>query len=193
MQILKIVKVIREGGVVVCPTDTVYGLVGDATNKRAVEKIFKIKKRPKNKPLPIFVKDIKMAKELAEISKKQEKFLKKIWPGKTTVVLKSQITNYKSQANPKFKIYGINKKTIALRIPNYGLLLDLVKQLSRPLTGTSANVSGQPASGEIKKVLKQFENKKYQPDLIIDEGNLSKSKPSKIIDLIVFPPKILRP
>lgn len=183
MQILEITKVIREGGVVICPTDTVYGLICDATNKKAVEKIFKIKKRPKTKPLPIFVKDIKMAKEFAEIDKNQEEFLKSVWPGAVTVILKRR---------KGVKLYGVAKNTIAIRIPKYKLLLGLAKQCNCPLTGTSANISGQPASGNIKEVLRQFQNKKYQPDLVIDAGILP-GKPSKVIDLTVFPYKILRP
>ena len=79
---------IRQGMVTVLPTDTVYGLVADATNKKAVEKIFKIKKRQFNKPIPVFVKDIRIAKKLALIDKNQERFLTKVWPGKTTAVLK---------------------------------------------------------------------------------------------------------
>ena len=67
----------------ICPTDTVYGLVADATNKKAVEKIFKIKKRPRSKPLAVFVKDIKMAKELAEIDERQEEILKNTGRGNT--------------------------------------------------------------------------------------------------------------
>jgi len=185
-----VVKSIREGGVVVFPTDTVYGLVGDAQNGKAVRKIFKIKKRPKNKPLPIFISDIKMAKEIAYIDKKQEKFLKKVWPGKITAVLKSKVQSSKS------KIYGVDKDTIALRIPKYGLLLNLVKQLNRPLAQTSANISGRPAPWDMEEILKQFAGKKYQPDLIVrrlTSNNSAKNKPSKIIDLTVFPPKILRP
>jgi L-threonylcarbamoyladenylate synthase len=67
----KIVEFLNGGGVVVFPTDTVYGFLADAQNKKAVEKIYKIKKRPKLKPLAVFVKDLKMAKELAEINEKQ--------------------------------------------------------------------------------------------------------------------------
>lgn len=173
----KIIEAIKAGKVVVCPTDTVYGLVCDVTNKKAIGKLFKIKKRPKNKPIPIFVKDLKMAKKLACINKKQEEFLKKVWPGKVTVVLKRK---------------G-GKGTIGLRIPRHQWLLDLVKQLNRPLTGTSANISGKPASTKIKEVLKQFTLSRVEgPDLVIDAGNLPGSKPSKVIDLTVFPYKILR-
>ena len=71
----------------ICPTDTVYGFLADAENKKAVDKIYKIKKRPKSKPLAVFVKDFKMAKELAEINENQEKILKNKWPGKYTFVL----------------------------------------------------------------------------------------------------------
>jgi L-threonylcarbamoyladenylate synthase len=178
------VKSIKEGKVIVCPTDTVYGLVCDAKNKKAVAKLFRIKKRPKGKPIPIFVRDIKMAKKLALIDKEQEKFLKKVWPGKITAILKLKT---KKQ---KLKIYGINRKTIGLRIPKYKLIQRLLKRTNIPLTGTSANISGKPASTKIKEVIAQF--KKYQPDLVISDGNLPKSKPSTVLDLTTFPPKILR-
>jgi len=184
---------IKKGRVLVCPTDTVYGLIADATNKKAVDKVFKIKKRPRGKPVPIFVKDIAMARKLAKIDKKQEEFLKKAWPGKITAVLKRKAQNSKRKTvTQNLKLYGVDKKLIALRIPNYKLLLRLTEQLNRPLTGTSANISGQPASGKIKAILKQFKEQKYQPDLIFNAGDLPKSKPSKVIDLTVSPPKILR-
>lgn len=182
----QIVKELKRGGVIVCPTDTVYGLIADATNKKAVEKVFKIKKRPRNKPLPIFVRDLKVAKELAEIGEEQEKFLKKAWPGKVTAVLKRRAKNTKQ------KIYGVNEKTIALRLPAYKLMSILLKKLNHPLTGTSANISGKPVSTKIKEVLKQFKKQKYQPDLVISDGDLPKSKPSTVIDLTMSPYKILR-
>jgi L-threonylcarbamoyladenylate synthase len=185
--ISRIVKGLKRGKVILCPTDTVYGLVADSTNKRAVEKIFKIKNRPKNKPLPIFIRNLRMARELAEIDKEQERFLKKAWPGKVTAVLK------KKTKKPNRRIYGVDRKTIALRIPNYKLVLDLIKKINRPLTGTSANISRKPPSTKVKEVLRQFKEEKYLPDLIINAGNLPKNKPSLVIDLTKEPPKILRP
>ena len=184
-KISQIAKELKKGKVIICPTDTVYGLIADATNKKAVEKIFKIKKKPTNKPIPIFVRDIKMARKLAKIDKKQEMFLKSVWPGKVTVVLKAK--------NRKFpKGIGKPKKEIGLRVPDYEIINQLLRLCNRPLTGTSANISGKPASTKIKEVLKQFKNQKYQPDLIINAGNLPKSKPSTVIDLTISPPKILR-
>lgn len=182
--IKEIIKSIRKGYIVVCPTDTVYGLICDATNKKAVKKLFKIKKRKIQKPIPIFVKDLKMAKELAKIDKKQEKFLKSIWPGKVTVVLKRKET--------KINLYGVDKKTIALRIPKYKLVTALIKNLNCSLSGTSANISKKPATNKIKEVLKQFQNQKLQPDFIINAGDLKFSKPSTIIDLTELKAKILR-
>ena len=183
----KIVKIIersiKQGKIMVLPTDTVYGLVCDATNKKAVGKLFKIKKRPKNKPIPIFVKDIKIVKKIAKIDKTKEKILKSVWPGKTTVVL-----NRKGET----KLYGVDKKTIALRIPKYKLINELLKRLNLPFTGTSANISDRPASTKIRQVIDQFKKEKIQPDLIIDAGNLPKNKPSTVIDLTISLPKILR-
>ena len=83
-------------------------------------------------------------------------------------------------------------KTIALRIPNYKTIRYLLTAIGLPLTGTSANISGKPASTKIKEVIKQLKDEKYQPDLIVDAGNLPKSLPSTIIDLVGPKIKILR-
>ncbi len=150
-----------------------YGFLADATNKKAVDKVFKIKKRPKSKSLPIFVKDMKMAKNLAEISKEQEKVFKKYWPGKYTFILKCK-TN--------IKLYGIKKNTIAIRIPKHKFLNDLLKKINKPLVQTSVNISGEPPLLKIDDIKVKFGGLKHKV-LIIDSGNLKKAKPSKIIDL----------
>ena len=178
------VKSIKQGEVVVCPTDTVYGLLADATSEIAVKKLLKIKKRKAQKPIPIFVKDIKTAKNLAYINNQQEKFLKKVWPGKVTVILRPKRKFPKGIGKPK--------KEIGLRVPNYKIINQLLLIINRPLTGTSANLSGKPPSTKIKEVLKQFKNQKHQPDLIIDAGNLPKSKSSTVLDSTIWPPKTLR-
>jgi len=188
----EIITALNNGAVLVLPTDTVYGLVCDAKNKKAVEKIYKIKKRPRSKPLPVFVRDFKMAKELAEIDKEQERILNKKWPGKYTFILKSKCQNPNVKSNPKSKTYGINKETIALRIPRYKFLNDLLKKVDKPLAQTSVNISGQPSLNNIKEIIKIFSSQRNQPDLIIDAGNLPKNKPSVIIDLTNSKIKILR-
>jgi L-threonylcarbamoyladenylate synthase len=167
-------NILRNGGVVICPTDTVYGFLADAANKIAVKKIFKFKKRPKSKPLAVFIKDIKMAKELAEINKEQEKELKKHWPGKFTFILKAK-----------------KGRTIGLRVPKNKLIIDIIKKIG-PLAQTSVNISGQPELNKISDIVKTFEKSKTQPDLIIDGGSLPKRKPSTIIDLTKNNIKIIR-
>ncbi|MFA4998479.1 MAG: L-threonylcarbamoyladenylate synthase [Candidatus Paceibacterota bacterium] len=165
---------IKKGKIVVCPTDTVYGLVCDATNKKAVDKIFKIKGRPKTKPIPVFVKDIKTASKIAKINKNQLKFLRKKWPGKFTAILKRR---------GKKKLYGIDKKTIAIRIPRYKLIGFLFEIINFPLAETSVNISGQPSLDDLRKIILQFEKEKLKPDLIIDAGKLKFNKPSAVVDL----------
>jgi L-threonylcarbamoyladenylate synthase len=176
----KIAEVLNNGGVVVCPTDTVYGFLAIAGNKKAVEKIFKIKKRPRSKPLPVFIRDLKMAEEISEINENQKKTLKKYWPGKYTFIFKRR---------KGVKLYGTEKNTIALRIPKYKFLNDLLKKINKPLVQTSVNVSGQPTLTKISDIIKQFNKSDI---LLIDAGNLPKSKPSKIIDLTKNKIKTLR-
>ncbi len=170
----KAITAIKNGSILICPTDTVYGLVCDADNKKAIARIYLIKKRPKNKPLPIFIRSVAMAKKMARINKIQEKFLKKVWPGKTTIVLNAKKSG-----------------TIGLRIPDDKFVLNLVKHAG-PLAETSANISGNPATTKIKEVLKYFKGRKYEPDLVLDAGDLKSAKPSQVIDLTGSDPVTLR-
>jgi len=182
-------KFIKNGKVIICPTDTVYGLICDATDKKAVKRIFKIKNRSESKPVPIFVKDIKSAEKIAEINENQKIFLRKKWPGKMTVVLKRK---------GKKKIYGVDKKTIAIRIPKHKLINLLFKKSDNFLAETSVNISGQPPLNDIKKIIQQFEkgdfikNSEGKPDLIIDAGKLKSKKSSIVIDLTGEKYKVLR-
>jgi L-threonylcarbamoyladenylate synthase len=180
----EIIEVLKEGKVVLCPTDTVYGLICDATSNKAVKRLFQIKKRTFTKPIPIFIKDIKMVKKFTLISKSQEIFLKKVWPGKVTIVLK---------AKKKFPRGVLTKENkVGFRIPDYKLLNTLLSKIGFPLSATSANITGKPPSVKIKEVLEQFKNKRFQPDLIIDAGNLKQSRPSTVVDLTEKKLKLLR-
>jgi L-threonylcarbamoyladenylate synthase len=164
---------LKKEGVVICLTDTVYGFLADAGNKKAVTKIYKIKNRPETKPLPVFVKDLKMAKEIAEIDSRQEKILRKYWPGKYTFILKRK---------SEIKLYGVDEKTIAMRIPNHKLLLQLLKKMNRPLVQTSVNISTQEPLKSAEAIIEAFGKSKLV-GLIIDGGRAKSGKSSKIIDL----------
>ena len=163
--------ILQTGGVVICPTDTVYGFLADVQNKKAVGRIYKIKKRPKSKPLSLFVNDLKMAKDLAEIDERQEKILRKRWPGKYTFILKRKKGK---------KLYGVDKNTLAIRIPKHAFLQKLLKKFNRPLVQTSVNISNEKPLNKISDIIKTFGGADI---LIIDGGDIKKGKASKIIDL----------
>lgn len=181
--VLEASKALLKRKVLMVPTDTVYGFLADATNKRAVERVLQIKGRREGKPLPIFVKDIVMAKTLAEVSPLQEKYMRKVWPGKVTLVLKSRGVLQKETGTAE---------RIGLRIPKHVFLQKILRKVARPLTGTSANLTGKPSFLKGKKLIAQFKNRKYKPDMVFDAGELSYSRPSKVIDITGANPKILR-
>jgi L-threonylcarbamoyladenylate synthase len=174
--IQKTANVIKSGGVVVVPTDTVYGLVCDATDETAIRKTFEIKKRDLNKPIGIFVGDISMAKDYATIRKDQEGLLESA----NTFVL------------PLLKQLPFQKEAIGIRIPNSQLVMALVDELGFPLVQTSANLSGEPLGNDIKKIIETFSKETIKPDLILDGGELESHKPSKVIDASGNVPRILR-
>lgn len=194
------VSVLFSGGVIICPTDTLYGIGCNALDKKAVKKIFETKERPLSKPLPIVIRSIKWAKELAYISKRNEKTLHKIWPlgegssrrnsdgialGQVTAVLP------KKEIIPDILTSG--HKTVGMRIPNYQLTSELLKLFGYPIALTSANLSGDEPSQDINDIIEIFSKRlTRQPDLVLDAGILPKSEPSTVLDLTTDKPKILR-
>lgn len=175
---------LRHGGVIVYPTDTLYALGADVANEEGIRRLFMIKKRPETKPLPLFVDSTAMAKKYAFIDERRERILKKIWPGAVTVILKKKdsVSNAVSGG----------RQTVGLRMPDSPFCLHLVHALGGPVTGTSANISGEAGSNELDPILRQFKMHSRFPDLIIDAGMLPSAQPSTIIDLTDSKPKILR-
>ena len=165
--------VLRNGGIVIGPTDTVYGIFGDATKKQVIEKIFALKQRPLEKAFPIFVKDIEMARCYAYISDSKAKFLEKIWPGAITVIF-----HHKGKLS---HVLTAGRDTIGIRISNHLFFLELLSQLDFPLVQTSANISGKKPAKNLKEIQEYFSGGEFKPDLIIDEGELAGS-PSVIAD-----------
>ncbi|MDP2909678.1 MAG: L-threonylcarbamoyladenylate synthase [bacterium] len=186
MAVEKAAEFLQRGQTVVCPTDTVYGLLADAAKDKTVQRIFDIKGREKGKPLPVFVKNVEMARKYAFINEDMEAFLTEIWPGKITVALPAKENSGLSE------LVLAGKKTVALRIPDNKLILDILNKTSRPIIGTSANISGRPSTVKISEVYKQFEDRELRPDLVLDGGDLPESNPSTIIDFSNDKPKIIR-
>ncbi len=173
-----------KDGIVVYPTDTLYGLGANALNPIAIEKIYKIKKRPPKKPIPIIISSIDMARALAFVDRDKERVLKELWPGPYTFVF------WKKSVVPAGLTAG--EKTIAMRIPANSFCESLLADFEGPITTTSANISGEETHSTAKEIAERFGKEKHQPDLVIDAGFLPCENPSTIIDLTAELPKILR-
>lgn len=161
------VQILKRGGTVVFPTETAYGLAADATNKKAVKHIFKLKERPLEKSLPWIAASLSMTKKYVTFSPPALKLVKKYWPGPLTIVL------------PRKKGRG----TVALRVSGNIIAQKLSADLKKPIISTSANISGEPTCYSAEEVEKQFAKKSLQPDLLLDGGILKKNKPSTIIKI----------
>lgn len=175
-------RILRSGGVVVGPTDTVYGIFCDATNEAAIKNIFALKQRPEEKVLPIFVKDIATARQYAYISDDKAKFLEKVWPGPVTVVFQ------KKEKLPKILTGGPD--TIGIRIPNHPFMLELLSRLDFPLAQTSANISGQTPVKRTKEFINDLTRQRLI-NIIIDGGELA-GQASTVIDFTGNEPLVLR-
>lgn len=181
----KILSVLKSGGMIVAPSDTVYGLLVDATNNSAVKKLIKFKSRPAGRPISIFVANLPMLKKYAEINLNQEKTLKELLPGPFTIILKSKhkVSQHLESENG----------TIGIRLPDYKYIQDLVDKFGRPVTATSANISGRSPHYEIKTLLSELSKEKRKLiDYIVDIGKLPRNKPSTVIDLTSTQLKIVR-
>ncbi|GAB4266942.1 MAG: L-threonylcarbamoyladenylate synthase [Deferrisomatales bacterium] len=174
------VSVLRDDGVIVYPTDTVYGLGCDITSRRAVERIVRIKGRDPKKPMSFVCSDLSDISRYARISNFAYRILKRFLPGPYTFVLEG------SREVPKVLL--TRQKTVGIRIPDHPVALALVTELGRPILSTSANPSGsEPINdpAEIERVLGK------QIDLILDCGALPRV-PSTVISLIDDTVEILR-
>lgn len=166
----KAVTVIKNGGLVIYPTETCYGIGADAANERAIRRLRKIKRRFAKKPILIIVPDISMMKKYGVITKKVMLLIKKFMPGPLTIVVN------KKNTVPKI----LNPKEIAFRIPSNQIAYKLVNSFRKPITSTSANISGQTSLYKIKDVIETFYGK---VDFILDAGDLKRVKPSTVIDM----------
>jgi L-threonylcarbamoyladenylate synthase len=180
-EIEKGVKILRKGGVIAFPTDTVYGLGADAFNSTAVERIYEIKNRPKHRQLPLLIAGVERLTTLVDPIPEIAWFLaKRFWPGGLTLVLS------KTDSLPVYLVPG---PTIAVRVPDHPVCLALIQRLGNPIIGTSANISGQPAALTANEVEQQLGEK---IDLIINGGKCPGGKESTVVDVTRESPTILR-
>jgi len=175
----KAVKVIEDGGIVVFPTDTVYGIGCNPYNKESAKKVYEIKSRDFSKPFPVLVYSKEIASQIAEFDEISEKLVEKFWPGQLTILLKLKDLKLKESLNLSDKI--------ALRVPNHKCTLDLLEKCHY-LIGTSANVSGQPSFFDPNECIKGVEN--Y--DVFVDGGTITSKGESTIIQIEDGEIKIIR-
>lgn len=184
--LIKCTEIIRNGGIIVYPTDTVYGLGCDPYNKKAIEKIFKIKKRLMDKPLPILTFDIRYVEKIISLGVIGRKLADYFWPGPLTI-----IGNLIDNKIPKILTSG--KKTVGVRIPNNADTLNLLKYCNF-LAGTSANISNENSCITAKEVM----NSKLEgyDAILIGDDNKPKDpfsfKGSTIVDISTHNLQIIR-
>ena len=177
--------VLRSGGLIVFPSDTVYGLLADSTNPKTIDKLLYFKQRPMGKAISVFVADKKMAEEYVILNQNANNIIKNLLPGPFTIICNSR---HKTDSRLEAE-----NGTLGIRIPDYPLIAELLNQFGKPITATSANVSGNPPVHSISALVKSLSKKKKSAlNLVVDAGILPKNKPSTVIDTTTGQLKTLR-
>lgn len=175
--------ILKRGGLVAIPTETVYGLGGDGLNPEAAGKIYAAKGRPSDNPLIVHIADESALYELAtEVPKEALKLSKAFWPGPLTIILK------KSHIVPYGTTGGLD--TVAVRMPSHPVARDLIKKSGVYIAAPSANLSGRPSPTRAEHVIEDMNGR---IDMIIDDGAIEIGIESTIVDLTGDAPMILRP
>lgn len=177
------VMVLRNGGIVLYPTDTVYGLAVDATNKEAVKRLIALKGRDAEKSISIILKDKEEISRFAKVDPVSERIIDKYMPGPITVVLPTD----------EKRIQHLSPDgSIGIRIPRNNFTLSLSQSFENPYTTTSANVSGEKALSRVEDIIFQFGEKSSSIDLVINDGEKMGGKPSTVVRVVSGQPQVLR-
>ncbi|MBT9587212.1 threonylcarbamoyl-AMP synthase [bacterium] len=172
-------EALKKGGVIVYPTDTVYGMGCDLLNKRAIERIYQYKKMPRQKPLSFICSDMTQVSEYAQVSNSAFKLMKRLLPGPFTFILQA------SRQVPKVMVS--KQHTVGIRVPAHDVCLELVTTLGNPLVNTSASVSLEEIESNPESIQEEF----HLVDLMLTDGMLQ-SDVSTIIDFTGDEPVVVR-
>lgn len=173
---------IKKGGIIIYPTDTIYGIGCDTSNQSAVQRIFRIKRRDINKPILIITHSLREVEKLVKIFPQNAKKIANVfWPGPVTMVFEARENLFSSIVSREGKI--------AIRIPNNQFCLRLCEKCSAPIVSTSANISGKPENVDMNYIINTFGN---IVDIIIDAGDLSGNLASTIVDISGEYPILIR-
>lgn len=170
--IRKAIEILQDGGIIIYPTDTVYGMGCELYNKRGIEKIYEIKRRSKKQPLSFVCADLKDISRYARVSDYAYKTMKRLLPGPYTFILEA------SRLVPK--IILPKRQTTGIRVPDNQICLSLVGELGHPIISTSVTVEDGEVLSNPLEIRERFE---HRVDLIIDGGILV-SEPSSVISLV---------
>lgn len=176
------VDVLRTGGLVAVPTESYYGLAVNAMDEDAITRLLRVKKRERNNPILLLISDILSLEHLAEqVPDISRRLIDQFWPGGLTMVFK---------AGPMVSpLLTAGSSKIGIRLSSHIVPTELARALGAPITGTSANISGQPPSVRAGDVYKALGN---HVDLIIDSGPTAGGKGSTVVDVTQAPPQVLR-
>ena len=175
-------KIINDGGIVVFPTETVYGIGTNGLDEKAVKRLYEVKKRPIEKPISLLVSNMEMVKQIAkDITEKEYKIMEQFFPGPLTIILK------KKETVPDIITAG--KGTVGVRMPSGEIARKLVEYANVPIAAPSANLSGEPSGTNIKNIIKSFDGK---VDYFIDGGESQIGIASTIVQVIDGELHILR-
>ena len=178
--IMRVVDILKNGGVVAYPTDTYYGIGCDIMNKKAIEKIYQIKQRSRSKPFSFICSDLKNISLYAKVSNYAYKTMKRLLPGPYTFILEG------SKLVPKIML--TKRKTAGIRVPDNQICLNLVKELGNPVINTSATRPDGTIFHDASLIHDYFGNR---IDVVID-GSIVPGQPSSVILLINDIPEVLR-
>lgn len=180
--IIHAVEVLKKGGVIVYPTDTIYGLAADILNKDAVSRIFKIKKVSRHKLLSFIFADFSDIADWAHIPNRAYRIMRRVLPGKYTFVLPA------AREVPRSVFHLQKRRTVGVRIPDSPVTRNLVTHLGRPMLSTSVPRGSDDFFTNPQEIADQY---RYQVDIILDKG-IMPNIPSTVVDFSVNPPEILR-
>ena len=177
------IKILKQGGIVIFPTDTAFGIGCRIDNIKSIERLFKIRKRPKNKPTPVLVDSIEMAQEyLLPIDKQVKNLIKKYWPGALTIILPCKLQKVT-------ELVRGNGNTLGVRMSDHPIVLELVRSVGVPLLAPSANFQGDKTPFRFEDLNSDLIS---LVDFVLSGTTNNYKKPSTIIDCSVAPWKILR-
>ncbi|MBU0766283.1 threonylcarbamoyl-AMP synthase [Patescibacteria group bacterium] len=179
-------ELLKEGGVIAHATETCYGFACDMTNPEAVEKLFRIKERRVDKPISALFPSVEATEEWVEWNDEARALANKELPGPLTIVLPC----IKEEIFPTSPLHY--STTLGIRVSTHPIALELSEKFPRPISTTSANVSGEHCTYSAEDIVEQFAGKEYQPDLILDSGQLEERLPSKVVSFIKDDPQVLR-